>query len=236
MNSSLSGLKRLVFVLGVFLASLLAAISVSAEDNTMVKVGLKYGNNAVTAASFSGENGLSFYNAVTGELLYFASPGETVALAKSGSGFGSEGKFTADNVTLLSVISVDRAPISYDSQKYRGYFLLDRSGGGNITVINIVHMDNYLYSVLGKEMSSSFPQEALKAQAICAKNFVLGEEGRHSGFDVCNTTHCQVYSGVSGESAETIAAVDAVSGKAAYYNGKIVPLYFSPQAAGRPKV
>lgn len=231
MNSSTTGLKRFLFALGLILASLFAAMSVSAEDETMVLVGIKYGSSSVTSASFVGENGLSFYNAVTGELLYFASPGEAVTVIKSGNGYASEGKFMADNVTLLSIISVNRAPISYESKLYRGYFILDRSGG-NITVINNVHMDNYLCSVLGKEMSPSFPQEALKAQAICAKNFVLGEEGRHNGFQVCNTTHCQVYAGVSGESAATRTAVDAVSGKAAYYNGKIVPLYFFATSGG----
>ena len=231
MCNSVTGLKKLLFALGLILASLFAAMSAMAEDNTVVKVGLKYGNSAVSSANFSGGGGLSFSNAATGEQLYYASPGETVAVKKSGNGFASDGKFSADNVGQLSVKSADSSQISYEGQLYRGSFLLSRSDG-NITVVNAVHMDNYLYGVLGKEMSSSFPREALKAQAICAKNFVLGEEGRHSGFDVCNTTHCQVYAGVSGESDSIRAAVDAVSGKAAYYNGKIVPLYFFATSGG----
>ena len=217
----MASLKKFIFILCLILGLTMAGAAYA--DETMIKVGL----GSEYSATFSGENGLSLYNAATGELLYFAAPGESVTVS---GGFMAGGKFYAD-IELLSVISVERAPISYNGSGYRGYFLLTRSGSG-FTVTNLVHMDNYLYSVLGREMSSSFPQEALKAQAICAKNFVMGESGRHNGYDVCATTHCQVYSGVSGESAATRAAVDAVSGKAAYYNGRIVPLYFFATSGG----
>lgn len=214
-------MKKLVFVLCLILGLCLSGGAYAEE--TMIQVGL--GN--ASSATFSGENGLSFFNAGTGDLLYFAAPGESVTVDAD---FRADGKFAAD-IELMSIASVNRAPISYNGSGYRGYFLLIKDGG-SFKVINYVHTDNYLYSVLGKEMSSSFPQEALKAQAICAKNFVLGEKGRHKGYDVCATTHCQVYSGVSGESDATRAAVDAVSGKVAYYNGEIVPLYFFATSGG----
>lgn len=222
-----------ILMLCLMLGCIFAAVSVRAQD-TLVKVGLKYGSSAVTSAVFKSDYGLNFYNAVTGELFYTSAAGEAVEVSKSGAGYASPGKFSAESAEKLSVQSVNKTPITYGSDAYRGYFLLDRSSGGNITVINIVAMNHYLYSVLGKEMSPSFPIEALKAQAICAKNFVWGESGRHSeyGFDVCATTHCQVYSGISGESESTIAAVDAVGDKAAWYNGEIVPLYFFATSGG----
>ncbi len=226
-------MKKLILMLFAALCVVFSAYAASAQE-TFVRVGLKYGNSAVSSASFSGEQGLNFFNAVTGEKLYTSAAGEAVEVVQSGAGFASAGKFSAGNVTKLSVQSTNKTPISYGPAAYRGYFFLERSSGG-ITVINIVAMSHYLYSVLGKEMSPSFPSEALKAQAICAKNFVLGEKQRHAayGFDVCATTHCQVYSGVSGESAATIAAVDAVAGKAAYYKGEIVPLYFFATSGGK---
>ncbi|MGN1097754.1 MAG: SpoIID/LytB domain-containing protein [Clostridia bacterium] len=227
-------MKKTLIPLCLFLVCVFAGIGASAEE-AMVRVGLKYGNSAVSSAEFMSEYGLKFYNAVTGELLYTSAANEKVTVAKSGSGFASDGKFTAAGIKKLSVQSVNSTPITYGGAKYRGYFLLDISGGENITVINNVHMNQYLYSVLGKEMSASFPIEALKAQAICAKNFVLGEKNRHSGagFDVCATTHCQVYAGVSSEADSTVKAVDAVDGKAAYYDGEIVPLYFFATSGGK---
>lgn len=216
-------MKKLLFALFLVLG-LAFSLNVSADD--MLSVYMENAENA----TFSGENGLTFYNAVTGQWLYAAAPEETVTVTAHDSGFSAEGKFNAE-AEMLSVISVNQAPISWNGRKYRGYFRLDRQGG-EFTVVNFVHMDNYLYSVLGREMSDSFPQEALKAQAICAKNFALGERGRHGNYDLCATTHCQAYSGVDAESADTVAAVAAVSGQAAYYDGKIAPLYFFATSGG----
>lgn len=218
-------MKKLIFVLCLVLGCTFASAA-GAQD--AVRVGL---NTSAASADFGSEYGLNFYNAVTGDVLYTSSPGESVTLLPSGSGYRADGKFSAENVEKLSIQSVNKTPITYNKSAYRGYFLLERSGG-SLSVVNIVAMNQYLYSVLGREMSPSFPLEALKAQAICAKNFVLGESGRHSGYDVCATTHCQVYSGVSGEAERTIAAVDAVGDKVASYNGKIVPLYFFATSGG----
>lgn len=225
MSVVMVGLKK--FIPALFVALLMMSAAVFAADDGEVRVGLRDGG--ITSAALTGESGLEFSDAATGEALYTAAPGETVSVSLSGGGFAAEGRFAASGKEL-AVRS--EGPIAYDGQRYRGRFLL-KNGGGKMSVINIIHMDEYLYSVLGKEMSDSFPMEALKAQAICAKNFVWGEEGRHGGdFDVCATTHCQVYSGVSGESEATRTAVDAVSGKAAYYDGEIVPLYFFATSGG----
>lgn len=211
------------------------AAEAGADETAFVKVGLKYGSTAVKEADFKSDYGLNFYNAVTGELLYTSAAGESVEVKKSGGGFAADGKFSAETAEKLSVQSVNKTPITYGSESYRGYFFLDRGVGENITVINIVAMNQYLYGVVGKEMSASFPTEALKAQAVCAKNFALGETDRHSeyGFDVCATTHCQVYSGVGGEAESIIAAVDAIGDTAAWYGGKIVPLYFFATSGGK---
>ncbi len=216
-------MKKLMFALCLIF---LMALSVTAGAEDMLSVYL----DESSTASFTGENGLTFYNAATGQWLYTAAPGETVTVTAHDWGFSAGEKFNS-GAEMLSVISVYQAPISWNGHKYRGYFRLDRQGG-SFNIVNFVHMDNYLYSVLGREMSESFPQEALKAQAICAKNFALGERNRHGSYDLCATTHCQVYTGVDAESYSTVCAVAAVSGQAAYYGGKIVPLYFFATSGG----
>ena len=59
-------------------------------------------------------------------------------------------------------------------------------------------MNNYLYGVISREMSPSWPKEALKAQAVCARNYAANNLGKHSeyGFDLCSSVCCQAYSGV----------------------------------------
>ncbi len=83
--------------------------------------------------------------------------------------------------------------VRYSGKGYRGGIGFKRYPDSVLTVINYITMDNYLYGVLPKEMSGDWPLEALKAQAVAARNYAMVNFGKHSnhGFDICNTTDCQ---------------------------------------------
>ena len=73
---------------------------------------------------------------------------------------------------------------------------------GGIAVINEVLLEEYLYSVVPSEMPSSYPGEALKAQAVCARTYAYGHM-EHAGYpkygahvDVLKTTFPVSTSGV----------------------------------------
>ncbi len=118
-------------------------------------------------------------------------------------------------------------PLYFNDAPYRGYFEL-RNYNDKLTVINIVNTEEYLYSLLGREMSASWPMEALKAQAVCARNYALTIGGKHSqyGFDICDETHCQVYSGMKSEADSTRQAVEETKGVLVTYKGEVVSLYY----------
>ena len=118
--------------------------------------------------------------------------------------------------------------------KYRGGFEYPRVTGGKLSVVNVVDLEDYVKGVIPYEMSGSWPVEALAAQAICARTYVSAASKHRvsQGFDVCNTTDCQVYYGrgnsTSGPSARSDAAVDETAGLCLYYNGKLIEaVYFS---------
>ena len=114
--------------------------------------------------------------------------------------------------------------------RYYGGFEYQRVTGGNLNVINVVNIDDYVKCVIPYEMSSSWPSEALKAQSVCARTYAATQT-RHAsqGFDVCTTIDCQVYQGTAACSAHSDAAVDATAGEYLYYGGKIVEeaVYYS---------
>ena len=97
----------------------------------------------------------------------------------------------------------------FSTQHYRGGFQFTRSASGNLTVVNFVTMDDYAACVTAAEMSTSWPIEALKAQAVAAKTYAAVFLNHHSkyGFDVCESTECQRYRGVvtNMESCDTAA-------------------------------
>lgn len=110
--------------------------------------------------------------------------------------------------------------------------------------IEEIPIEEYVKSVVSGEMLVSFNEEALKAQAIAARTYVMSKRLKPceiaEGGDVCDTTHCQVYIskserlekwGVNGEEYwdKISKAIDETKGKVLTYNNELVlyPQYFS---------
>ena len=122
----------------------------------------------------------------------------------------------------------------FKNQTYYGGFEYRRASGDDITVVNVVSMDDYIKGVIPYEMSPSWPIEALKAQALCAKSYAVTCIGKHNsqGFDLCNTTDCQVYYGTKTATDNSDSAVEAVSGLYVLYNGEVAETYYHASSGG----
>ena len=94
--------------------------------------------------------------------------------------------------------------------------------------------EQYLYSVLGAEMSGNWPQEALKAQAVAARSYAIHQRMKSETdlYDVDSTQYSQVYKGLQTESSGTYAAVDATAGQVLTYNGQIILAVFHSASGG----
>jgi len=88
--------------------------------------------------------------------------------------------------------------------------------------------------VVPSEMSASWPQEALKAQAVTARTEALAKLKRHrsEGFDFCPEVHCQAYAGVEQESKATSDAVDQTRGVIMKSEGKFIDAVYSSNCGG----
>lgn len=137
------------------------------------------------------------------------------------------------NFAVMPISNGEKAVTWFKGYKYYGGFQYTRAQGNDITVINYVDIDDYAAGVIAYEMSSSWPVEALKAQAVCARSYAVACNN-HQTFDVCPTTSCQVYKGVyTGANEEIIRqAVDETSGQCIYYNGEVVSAYFHSSDGG----
>jgi len=121
--------------------------------------------------------------------------------------------------------------------RYYGAFQFHRHNGGNVmTVVNVVALDDYAECVASREMSSSWPLEALKAQVVCARSYcqVTAALRKHKsyGFDICSTTDCQVYYGMGSTNANTAQAVAETTGLMAWYDGKVASTYYCSSNGG----
>lgn len=136
------------------------------------------------------------------------SVGKSVAFTCSGSRLEiPKGSLT------LPVTAQGPAPIVWDKHPYRGVLKLVPSAKG-CHVVNVLGMEDYLRGVLKMEANPAWPPESLRAQAIVARTFAMKGLGRHrsQGFDLCATTHCQVYRGINAEDPHTDKAVKTTQG------------------------
>ena len=120
-------------------------------------------------------------------------------------------------------VSGEKTVTWFSGYRYYGGFEYQRARGGNINVINVVDMEDYVKGVVPWEMNKDWPVEALKAQAVCARTYAACQsKHRSQGFDICATTHCQVYQGTAQSSANSDAAVEQTAGEYLYYDGRLV--------------
>ncbi|MCK9573931.1 MAG: SpoIID/LytB domain-containing protein [Candidatus Omnitrophica bacterium] len=123
---------------------------------------------------------------------------------------------------------------------YRGDFKL--IANKDITLINIISIEEYLYGVLPAEILASYDKEALRAQAIAARTLAFRsiKQQRHANesFDVCADVHCQVYQGMSVETAATNRAVDETKGQIVLCKSEPIETIYHSNCGGclRPDV
>ncbi len=118
-------------------------------------------------------------------------------------------------------------------RKYRGDLRILIADEG-MTLVNVINIEEYLYGVLPSEISTQAPPEAQKAQAVAARTIALRYINRHrkKGYDFCSDVHCQVYQGLSVETAKATEAVKATRGQALVYNDKPIEAFYYANSGG----
>lgn len=121
-----------------------------------------------------------------------------------------------------------------DNPVYRGNLEITVSGEG-LLIVNELPLEEYLYSVVPSEMPASYPMEALKAQAVCARTYAY-RNMEHAGLPgwgahVDDSTAFQVY-GNTEEQPETTEAVEATRGQILFYQEEPVDAYYYSTSCG----
>ena len=125
-------------------------------------------------------------------------------------------------------------PIQLEGIAYRGTMSFIRAGSG-VTAVNVVSIEEYLFSVVPSEMPATWHPEALKAQAVAARTYafhLIARGSAHNGFDLCDLICCQVYRGVSWEHESSTQAVLATAGLAAFFNGQFIEAVYFASSGG----
>lgn len=193
-----------------------------------LRVGLASGRASLTITPAGGKAAVQ-----TGSSKTITLAANTAAAIRWQAGAFLVGREKLRGEVLMIRPAAKAGELSLDGRRYRGALELRHKGSG-LTAVNIVPVDDYLLSVVPEEMPVDWPVEAIKAQSVAARSFALASRGRHAseGYDLCTTTHCQLYTGTAAEKSASNAAIKATRGEVLTYGGKSIEALFHTDSGG----
>ncbi len=124
--------------------------------------------------------------------------------------------------------------ITIEGVRYRGYCVVYPQDD-RLLVVNHVGLKDYVASVLGGEISPSWPRESIRAHAVATKSYVcfMMEHPRAKEYDVFATVMDQVYHGTRSDYPETRSAVQYTWDDFLYTSdGRLVKSFYSSNCGG----
>jgi len=236
-------------------------IASARENPEFVRIGLKYISAAPSSCQITGDEDLAVWDFQGTETFYALNGVKDVFVSVSSGAFSVAGAnneeltcevggvtnkvsemllngFSLVSGNYLEYLDSDGTVfdsiVKYDGKAYRGGISFFMNANNTFNVINKLSIDEYTYGVINGEMGYSNPIEALKAQAVVVRSYALTNLGRHdySGYDLCDSTHCQVYNGYSGENIKINQAVNDTKNLGIYYEKNPVAAFFSKNSGG----
>lgn len=178
---------------------------------------------------------------ISSESAYEVSCGDMVKEKKKGSVMKASSYLKDNEEESVKVEAVDGGSLYFCNKKgeklsntYEGILEIRKYESG-YTVVNALSLESYLCGVVPSEMPASYPIEALKAQAICARSYAYIQMIRGDyadlGAHIDDSTNYQVYNKQSREES-TGQAVKTTEGQVISNNGETVEAYYYSTSYG----
>lgn len=199
------------------------------ERGPIIEVGLLSGQKEVKVICLAESEALS-----DGKAWQAYKKGETLSVSQSGDQIIINGKKKKGPI-YLSAPKADGAAFSVKGNSYRGDIKLQPSAYvSGVTVVNAVPMEEYLCGVVPSEVSTSWHEDALKAQAVAARTYAMfhRNDNRDAGYDVTDDTRSQVYRGTAVETEATSRAIVETAGEIVTSDGKAIDAVFHSNGGG----
>jgi len=139
-------------------------------------------------------------------------------------------KYDLKNNQKFQIKSSDIRGIWVGQKRYSGklnLYVFD----SEVWVVNVLGIEKYLTSVVGSEMPTKWPMEALKAQAIASRTYAMKQKG-NSLYDIDSTQLNQVYKGLEARNYKTIRAVRSTRSLVLTYKNKLINALFHSSSGG----
>ena len=137
-----------------------------------------------------------------------------------------------DASTFIKVLNLNRQG---KTPRYRGVIQVKTLSkhSSQLQVINQLPMQDYLRAVVPNELPIRFGIEAVKAQAVAARNYaVRPREKSWHDFDICDSQLCQAYYGQQTETTATDAMLEKTAGQVLLCGEEVALTLYSSSHGG----
>lgn len=230
----------LILIINLFVVNIAYA---SIDIPTEIRIGLYYGSKGASSITLSAPAGMEIgtFDGEDFDVIEELDANDEITIKKGSkkgsvtvSGIGEFGD--SNNVPYFRSLENrnDERIIVVNDKKYRGDIEIKRYSDSDMTVINVVGMQEYLYGVVPREIGGNSPYEAVKAQAIVARTYAIKnyEKRMKWGFNLYPTVDDQAYGGYEWENVNSNRAVDETDGQVVTYDGKLIDGYYFSTSGG----
>jgi len=214
------GVNLLIFFTVAFLA-----VFSFARDPQIITVLVETNQKALNISSL---RGMTAADMKTGRRVSFPR-GSSYRVVPERGGVSIRGEMFSSMVRLIT----KGDSVRVNGRSYRDSIIL-KNKNSRLSAINEIGVESYLCGVLPRELSPEWDEEALKAQAVVSRTYIMANLGRFAkkGYDLTSCENSQVYGGLGCEKPQTSAAVRKTAGEVIKYRGKVARVYFHADAAG----
>ena len=231
-------------ILGAILFALIITFNnvYASEDYNVVRVGItdnKFQNVLKQNITIFGTSECDLCDKATKKIITKVTPDTDINIKQSEQGLiisiGPHSHLFQDVVIicpqgLLGVRGLTRKGVQ---ALYHGAFEINQKDNTGFYLVNLVELQEYLKGVVPNEMPIRFGLEALKAQAVAARNYVLTPRTQaYKEFNVVDSVASQVYYGANTEEELATRAVMETDGIVALYNNELILALYSSTAGG----
>ncbi|MFH1377484.1 MAG: SpoIID/LytB domain-containing protein [Planctomycetota bacterium] len=190
--------------------------------------------NGVDTATVRTDGPFRLTDSVTGELKLNGLKLSEATVRPYGNSGLTVGAFKYDGCAEIDLVSVMKKDIVVSGNPCGDSIRIIRDGDALI-VLALMDIEDYLAGVVAGEMPvSSWPMEALKAQAVASRTFVAHRmiSRNQARFDVTATTQDQVFNAKNSTHARALEAVLRTRGEVLAERGELFCAYFHSACGG----
>ncbi|HEY6837350.1 MAG TPA: SpoIID/LytB domain-containing protein [Geobacteraceae bacterium] len=140
---------------------------------------------------------------------------------------------SANGMAVRTVVASAPATVYINNKGYRGVVEVSVADKG-ILVVNELPLEDYLVGLINCEISSQWPMEAIKAQAVIARSYAKfqREARKNAPYHLESSVIDQVYDGCDIEDSRAARGVKETAGEVLTYDGAVIQAFYHSNCGG----